>query len=136
MVNVTRDAIDRLLANLIRQGESRLLATSVFIAACLAKLIVLQGVDGEQADALPMNLDRIAVNDRGLADEVRRGRGWRERQHGERVKGNQEAAHHCHPYGSSAGGWLGGQLCDAATCRTIFSTPVCFRCSTCRLAIS
>jgi hypothetical protein len=55
LVGVVWDAVNRLVANLIGQGKGCLLAASVLITACLAKLVVFWCVDAEQADALPVN---------------------------------------------------------------------------------
>jgi hypothetical protein len=81
LVHVMWNTVDRLASDPIRQGERRLLATSVLIAARLAKLIMFRRIDAKQTDALPVDLDCVAVDDRGLPDSIGRGGSRGEREH-------------------------------------------------------
>ena len=46
-----------------------MLTASVLTAGRLAELIMFRRIDPEQPNALAVNLDRVAVDDRGAADK-------------------------------------------------------------------
>ena len=75
-VNVARVAGHRAAVDMVRQCESsRRAATIVTPSGILAELPPLRRANAVQPDSCPVNVDRVAVDDRGVADQVsRRGR--------------------------------------------------------------
>ena len=73
---------DRLLANPISQSERRLLATAPRLPVLIgARLLALRRIDIEDADALAVDLQRVAVDHCGAAgDGFRAGCGGDEDQ--------------------------------------------------------
>ena len=88
-VGVTRLAGDRPLADVIGQRKGRLLAAAVRLAGGLARLAQLGRVDAIEPDALAVDLERVAVNDRWPPDKVgRAGPGWPAQQDGDGEEGD------------------------------------------------
>ena len=59
-----------MLPDMVRQGERRLLAAAVRLPIGFASLPRLRRVDAEQADALAVDFDGIAVDDGCAAAQV------------------------------------------------------------------
>ena len=76
------------MCNVIGQRERRLLAATVGLTGGLARLPRFRCVDAKEPDALAVDLDRVAVDDRGAAGQVR----GNSRRHGRADQDNDEGA--------------------------------------------
>jgi hypothetical protein len=96
----------------VGQRERRLLAAAVGPPIGLAELLALRRVDPEEADALAVDLDRVAVDDGRPAGQVDSAGGHRGDQDGDKGKNGLD----CVPGDGRSGGycWIDSGQRDTA----------------------